>query len=182
MPRRSSKRAETDVLDVSSTDIITTPRKGRRAVKIETTEVVTKIEQISPSRLTSVAKAEADSDDESLVTANKSPPKRKINRVKAKAIDDEEQNTKQKKPAAKRKAKTEVDDDDDGGERKAPKKRKSKEEKEAEAMPLAARTLVKSLKKLMHIGAHVSGAGGKPCKIVTLPSLGHECLYYQRGV
>jgi AP endonuclease-1 len=60
----------------------------------------------------------------------------------------------------KRKAKTE-DDEDGAAEKKATKKRKTKEEKEAEAMPLAARTVVGTLKKALYIGAHVSGAGGK---------------------
>ncbi|KAI9739901.1 MAG: hypothetical protein M1818_004957 [Claussenomyces sp. TS43310] len=45
-------------------------------------------------------------------------------------------------------------------EKKAKKPRKTKEEKEAEAMPLAARTAVQGLKRAMYIGAHVSAAGG----------------------
>jgi AP endonuclease-1 len=40
------------------------------------------------------------------------------------------------------------------------KKRKTKAEKEEEAMPLASRTAVSTLQKGMHIGAHVSAAGG----------------------
>jgi len=46
-------------------------------------------------------------------------------------------------------------------EKPAPKKRKTKKDKEAEAMPLAQRTTVSSLKRAMYIGAHVSGAGGE---------------------
>lgn len=87
------------------------------------------------------------------------PPKRKINSVKSKFAPE----VKNKKAPAKRKAKKE--DEDEGEDTKVKKKRKTKEEKEEEAMPLAARTAVASLKKTMHIGAHVSGAGGKssPC-------------------
>ncbi|PSR80807.1 xylose isomerase-like protein [Coniella lustricola] len=42
----------------------------------------------------------------------------------------------------------------------APKKRKTQKEKEDDAVPLAERTAVGSLKKAMYIGAHVSAAGG----------------------
>lgn len=70
--------------------------------------------------------------------------------------------TKQKS-SVKRKLKDE--DEDEGKEeptagKKVTKKRKTKEEKEAETMPLAERTLVSTLKQAIHIGAHVSGAGG----------------------
>ncbi len=55
--------------------------------------------------------------------------------------------------------KTEVDGEA-SGERKVKRgKRKTKEEKEAEAMPLAARTVGHKL----FIGAHVSSAGGQSC-------------------
>lgn len=42
------------------------------------------------------------------------------------------------------------------------KKRKTKAAKEDEKMPLAARTVIASMKRAMYIGAHVSGAGGLP--------------------
>ncbi|RYP22296.1 hypothetical protein DL767_009084 [Monosporascus sp. MG133] len=45
-------------------------------------------------------------------------------------------------------------------EAKPKKKRKSAKEKAEEAIPLAKRTAVSSLKKSMYIGAHVSSAGG----------------------
>jgi len=57
----------------------------------------------------------------------------------------------------KRKAKPAKDVDSDVPEEKPSRKRKTKEEKEAEAMPLAARTAIGSK---MVIGAHVSSAGG----------------------
>jgi AP endonuclease-1 len=160
MPRRSSKKADIEVLKFESTETTVTPKKGRKAVKIETTEVVAKIEQISPAK-SNEAKVEVGSDDEPLTTPKKSSEKPKINSVKSKAILEEAQIPKQKKASSKRKAKTEEEDDDDTEEKKVPKKRKTKEEKEAEAMPLAARTLIGSLKKAIHIGAHVSSAGGE---------------------
>lgn len=51
--------------------------------------------------------------------------------------------------------------DEEEGDKPQPKKRKTKKEKEDEAMPLAERTAIASLKRAMYIGAHVSGAGGK---------------------
>lgn len=42
-----------------------------------------------------------------------------------------------------------------------PKRRKPKAKTEESTMPLAERTPVSSLKKLMYIGAHVSAAGGE---------------------
>lgn len=61
------------------------------------------------------------------------------------------------KPAAKQ----ELDDEEKVTEKPAKKKRKTKEEKEAEAMPLAARTVGHKL----FIGAHVSSAGGQYLRI-----------------
>ncbi|KAL3419079.1 apurinic endonuclease [Phlyctema vagabunda] len=93
---------------------------------------------------------------EDLVTQS-SLPERKISSVKGKAA------TEKIKPQAKVKRKTKDTEDDieeNIEDKKVVKKRKTKEEKEAEAMPLAERTLVGTLKKAMHIGAHVSGAGG----------------------
>ncbi|KUI53908.1 DNA-(apurinic or apyrimidinic site) lyase 1 [Cytospora mali] len=52
------------------------------------------------------------------------------------------------------------EEDEEENEKPQPKKRKTKKEKEDDAMPLAERTVVSSLKRAMYIGAHVSGAGG----------------------
>lgn len=52
-------------------------------------------------------------------------------------------------------------DEEEEKAKPTPKKRKTKKEKEDEAMPLAKRTVVSTLKRPMYIGAHVSGAGGK---------------------
>lgn len=52
-----------------------------------------------------------------------------------------------------------------------PKKRKTAKSKEEDAMPLADRTAVSSLKKAMYIGAHVSAAGGKSLYFSVLRAL-----------
>ena len=90
-------------------------------------------------------------------------PKIKISSVRGKATIEADKN---KKAPAKRKAKKEEDDENEGDDTKTKKKRKTKEEKETEAMPILARTAVAMLKKAMHIGAHVSGAGGKFSQLV----------------
>jgi AP endonuclease-1 len=154
MSRRSSRKADIEITDIESSENIVDAQKDRKAVKVRKT-VITKVE--TPAKK---PKIEIDSDDEPLVTPQKSSPILKINRVKAKAVIEAEQNPNPKKAPAKRKVKTE-DDEEEEAEKKAPKKRKTKEEKEAEAMPLAVRTAIGVLKKAMHIGAHVSGAGGK---------------------
>lgn len=68
-----------------------------------------------------------------------------------------------KTTTVKRKLKDEGEEEEDEEgitEKKVTKKRKTKEEKDAETMPLVDRTLVSTLKKAVHIGAHVSAAGG----------------------
>ena len=71
-----------------------------------------------------------------------------------------------KTKTSKRKVKEEEREEEDYGNQEAqPKKRKTtkgKAGKKDDAMsPLAARTVVMSLKKAMYIGAHVSSAGGR---------------------
>lgn len=147
MPRRSGRNTDTQVTETNSTEAVVSPKKGRVLVKVEAAaEVVTKVEEPSPAKsLRKKVKAEIASESESLDTAPK-------------ALADIK--TKQKAP--KRKAKTEDgDEDEDAHDKKTPKKRKTKGEKEAEAMPLAVRTVIATLKHAMHIGAHVSGAGGE---------------------
>lgn len=89
------------------------------------------------------------------------PDTLKISRENGVAAPTKQSAEKPKGPGGKRQ-KVEVDENSDGEieGKKDKKKRKTKEEKESEAMPLAARTAVGSLKKAMYIGAHVSGAGG----------------------
>ena len=57
----------------------------------------------------------------------------------------------------KRKAEAETVTEDKGVKKR---KTKAKDAENGDAMPLAERTAVSSLKTAMHIGAHVSGAGG----------------------
>ncbi|CAN8098933.1 unnamed protein product [Discula destructiva] len=57
-----------------------------------------------------------------------------------------------------------------------PKKRKTKEDKQAEMVPLAARTAISSLPKAMYIGAHVSGAGGVQNSITNAVHIGGNAL------
>lgn len=68
-------------------------------------------------------------------------------------------------PPPKRKIKAEEEDSHDEktitkAAKKPVKKRKTKEETENDAMPVAARTAVATLKRKMYIGAHISAAGG----------------------
>lgn len=158
MPRKANHRIETEESIIGSTQNVLTPKKGRKSAKIEATEVIAEVEQTIVTKSSKKkVKAEIDSCEEVLTTPKRSPSKLKINKVKSEAVVEKNPGTKK---APKRKAKTE-DDEDGAAEKKSTKKRKTKEEKEAEAMPLAARTVVGTLKKALYIGAHVSGAGGK---------------------
>ncbi|KAG4425888.1 hypothetical protein IFR04_001095 [Cadophora malorum] len=159
MSRRSSRKTENISLETEpSVAPSATPKKGRKIVKVETTEVVAQNAKPSTKTAKRTVKAEVQSDQE----ANEegpSPAKAKKTKVKAETVVEEK--AARPKKVAKRKVKDE-DEDEDGDQdaNKTKKKRKTKEEKEAETMPLAARTTVTSLKSAMHIGAHVSGAGG----------------------
>lgn len=106
-------------------------------------------------------------EEESGSPANETTPKRRQRRAtevkQAIKEEDSEADEEIAKPAPKgRKAKVsaakqESGDQEKATEKPATKKRKTKEEKEAEAMPLAARTVGHKL----FIGAHVSSAGGQ---------------------
>ncbi|CZR50230.1 probable endonuclease 4 [Phialocephala subalpina] len=159
MPRRATKQSDDPALeDPAIATPSTTPRKSRKAMKVEETEVVA-ISTKSPGTRTSratkqVYKEESESEEELIESPKKSSAKLKINRVKSKVVVEE----KPKPKAAKRKAKAEDDENEgaDAEEKKVTKKRKTKEEKEAEAMPLAARTAIGTLKHAMHIGVQNS--------------------------
>lgn len=159
MPRRVAKKAEGQEIDDQRTATpSSTPRKGRKVVKVEETAVVAQATRTS--RATKQVYKEESESEEVVESPKKSSAKLKINRVKSKVVVEEKPHPK----AAKRKAKAGDEDEDDEGadadEKKVKKKRKTKEEKEAEAMPLAARTAIGTLKHAMHIGAHVSASGG----------------------
>jgi AP endonuclease-1 len=150
MSRRQSRKTEAGPPE---SELLEAPKKRRKVLKVEETEVVTK----SPAKATKrKIKAGVEFEEENTLDTKESP-KIKINRVKAKVVQKDE---KPKKAPAKRKSKAEDDDAEDDSDKKVTKKRKTKEEKEAETMPLAARTAIGALKKAIYIGAHVSGAGG----------------------
>jgi AP endonuclease-1 len=159
MPRRSSRKIDTDAVGTGFTKTTTTRKTQQTSVKVETDEVDAKIEPSPAKSLKKRAKSEVGFNSESLISGKESPSGVEITRVKAEEVIGEAQAPKQRP----RKRIPPVEDDEDGDEDKAKKitkKRKTKEDKEAEAMPLAARTAVGTLKHAMHIGAHVSAAGG----------------------
>jgi hypothetical protein len=80
--------------------------------------------------------------------------------IKGPIHTDSEDSPKKVDRKAKRKVEIDEEVDQEADDRKRV-KRKRKTEKEAEAMPLAARTSIQTLKKAMYIGAHISGAGCK---------------------
>lgn len=122
--------------------------------KRKITQVV-KEEEEEVSHLPPVSE-ELENGNEKVANANGS----KKRKVKADAVPKAEDDatvgaSKPKRKAAKKEVKEESGGDDDE-EKKVTRKRKTKEEKEAEAMPLAARTVGHKL----FLGAHVSSAGG----------------------
>ncbi|PVH76606.1 AP endonuclease [Cadophora sp. DSE1049] len=158
MSRRSSRKTENLSLDAeSSVTPSATPKKGRKVVKVETTELVAQTAKSSTKTAKRIVKAEVQSDEEA-DEASSSPAKTKKTTVKAETVVEE--TAAKPKKAVKRKVKDENGENEDPENNKSKKKRKTKEEKEAETMPIAARTAVASLKSAMHIGAHVSAAGG----------------------
>lgn len=109
----------------------------------------------------------------------------RVSRPKAKASDQANDSEKQATAGATGKAakgraapKRKAEDDDPPKVDAAPapngtKKRKTKDE---DAMPLAQRTTVATLAKGMHIGAHVSAAGGEQTCLSRLATLFHDML------
>jgi AP endonuclease-1 len=155
MSRRSSRKLESNILEAHTTNVITspstTPKKGRKVVKVEEDAVI--VTAKSPK----VPKVKTETEAEAHISMTKVT---KITSVKEEMEPKVKQESKPKKASAKRKAKTEEDDNGEEKEAVTKKKRKTKEEKEAENMPLATRTSIVTLEMSMHIGAHVSGAKG----------------------
>lgn len=153
---KSAIRAIVSNLKESATTASPSPRKGRKAAKVED---VNNSEPIpSPIRSRTTKEVNNQTEENSANEADIAPIKRKINSVKSKLVTATKVN--KPKTPAKRKATADNEEQEGEDEAKIKKRRKTKEEKEAEAMPLQSRTAVASLKKAMHIGAHVSGAGG----------------------
>ncbi|KAG9237487.1 xylose isomerase-like protein [Amylocarpus encephaloides] len=174
MPRRLSRKSENMNISEKDVDYIaastSAPKKGRKAVKVESEaeEVKEHVESKQPPSARKKAKIEPDSEGEVVA------PARMTNSVKGKRSLETEEAAKPKQASAKRKAKDESGDSDEeaGDDSKTKKKRKTKEEKEAESMPLAARTSISTLRKAMHIGAHVSAAKGVQNSITNALNIG----------
>ncbi|KAK2624052.1 hypothetical protein QTJ16_006686 [Diplocarpon rosae] len=160
MPRRSSRKTESEALDADHTEMPSAaPKKGHKAVKVEAEEVVAQVRKTSSAKSTKkkAVNTKIESEGESDDAQDQLATKVKVDRVEAVVVAEG------KAPGGKKAAKRKVDKDDgneDSVEGNSKKKRKTKEEKEAEEMPLAARTVVGTLKSAMHIGAHVSASGG----------------------
>lgn len=161
MPRRPSSKIDTEIVEAASITTPSTLKKQRASMKAEVEKVDAEVKEASPRKnRNKEVKTEIDVAKKSLDNEKESTFAIKINRVKAKAPPKEAQKPKQRP----RKRTASAGDDlhpDENRANKIAKKRKTKEEKNTEAMPLAVRTTVTSLKHAMHIGAHVSAAGGK---------------------
>ena len=159
MPRRPSRKADIQTTEATAIETVATPNKSAK-LKVEETEINAKSPTVSSTRRVKVqAVYQEEINEESKPSHD---IKRNRAKVKASAVSGEEPASKAKKPPPKRKSKAIDEDDDIEGvkQKKVKKRRKTKEEKEAEAMPLAPRTAIEGLKKAMHVGAHVSAAGG----------------------
>lgn len=150
------------------------PTKKRKtagkAVKSETVANAPLGTAPSPSkRISRARKVKVEPEEEEAASTSEEAPKPtpKKRQSKAKAVKKEEveeddgaetlsKGRSRKKPEAKEEV-NKGDNDEKTAGKPAKKKRKTKEEKEAEAMPLAARTVGHKL----FIGAHVSSAGGQ---------------------
>jgi AP endonuclease-1 len=96
------------------------------------------------NKKTTVVQAEVEVEEEQDPIADKSPKKAIKKRITIKKSSEQTEGTQEV-------------DKDAVAKKKVVRKRKTKEEKEAEAMPLAARTLGSKIV----LGAHISSAGGK---------------------
>lgn len=165
MPQRRSNKIDTKGVDAKTITTAATSRKRRTLVKTEEEaeagKVMAKVQDASPPKnRNKQAKSTVNVDDESPNNETRSNFAAKIIKVIAKAAPEVAQST---KPRAQKRTATATEDPDldESKGNKRSKKRKTKEEKDIDAMPLAVRTVVASLKHAMHIGAHVSAAGGE---------------------
>ncbi|QSZ35715.1 hypothetical protein DSL72_006837 [Monilinia vaccinii-corymbosi] len=166
-PRRYSRNANIMVAGTPITEPAGAAskkgEKGRKNIKTGSTEVSDQVEKSAPKSEEKEGKQEESEkqDGKSIASLN-----RAIKSTVADPVREEIVAVTKKKAAVKRKLKDEDEDEDEDegveaiAEKKIIKKRKTKEEKDAETMPLAGRTLVSTLKKAVHIGAHVSATGG----------------------
>jgi AP endonuclease-1 len=168
---------ELEVRAHKSVEITVTPRK--RKVKVEEeveveqeiTATLPSTKAITPKSGGRKRKVVQEGEEDNAAETVKATTKKRVKRQ----VEEAEEiigNGTSATPSRKIRVKKEVEEDEevqdtqviaDGSEvavKKVQRKRKTKEEKEAEAMPLAARTAVNTLKKAMYLGAHISAAGG----------------------
>jgi AP endonuclease-1 len=190
MPRRPSHKIGTEAVGTDSAKLTTIPKKRQPVVRVVAIEVDATVQPTPSAKSPKTVKTEVGLDSESLDTDQESGSGIKIQRVKVKESLEKAQAPKQRP----RKRTATVDDDEDSADgkkaKKATKKRKTEKEKEVEAMPLAIRTAVATLKHAMHVGAHISAAGGKSswsfnAALVTYsliiyrcPELSQQCTSY----
>ena len=98
MSRRASKKTDNQIPEVAPVNTSATPKKGRKALKIDETEVVAK-----PPAKSMKKKVEAEAEyAEKHTEQTKGSSTIKINKVKAKAVLEENTTPKSKKATAKR--------------------------------------------------------------------------------
>ncbi|GAB7341007.1 hypothetical protein MBLNU457_7340t1 [Dothideomycetes sp. NU457] len=163
-PVGSKKRKRTTAITANGES---TKNKTSSTAVTGTSNSETKAPGRSKVAKNTVVKKEVPETNEIAPDVGTETPSKKTRKRKAVEYKEEDQAeegappTSAEKPKGRKKAKLEktedIEDQVDGDESKPTKrKRKTKEEKEAEAMPLAARTVGHK----MFIGAHVSSAGG----------------------
>jgi AP endonuclease-1 len=157
-------------------DSTTQPSKKRKTasstVKSETVAESTNGAVVTTQkRTTRTRKVKPELEEEEVTFSSEEAPKPtpKKRQAKTKVVKREESDEEQepakpipkgrarKKPEVKEEEEPKTENNAGADEKPAKKKRKTKEEKEAEAMPLSARTIGHKL----FIGAHVSSAGGQ---------------------
>jgi AP endonuclease-1 len=169
MPRRPSIKFDTGVVLTASRTTRVTLKNRSAEVKLAVAKVDTEVSGASTVKYhKKEVKTEVDVDGKSLDIDKESTSSAKI--PKAKTAPGKAQESKQR-PRKRSATANDDQDPDENQANKPPKKRKTKEQKEIEAMPLAVRTAITSIKHAMHIGAHVSAAGGE-----------HSCQIYAVSV
>ena len=177
LTKRATTRQSISIEENTLVSIVTpkNPRKREKteAVAAEESPAVENSGEVpkTTSRKVKQEVIEAEEDHGNKVSPNKNKRKQKEQikkeeeKIEESSADEDTPKTAKRKRYTKREEAEEEQDEEEGQEgtpKKVKRKRKTKEEREAEAMPLAARTA--SLR--MYIGAHVSSAKGSswPCR------------------
>lgn len=138
-PRQLPRKAKGTVVETSATKVTVSKANAASKVapKVESKARVTKRKVVETSPEPEITSEEEEEDEPRPVKKRKAPVKAKVE-AEDSAAEEPKAAAPKKRRAAKAKTKPE------------------------DAMPLAERTAIASLKKAMYIGAHVSSAGGKP--------------------